>query len=89
MKLAAERDWFAEIAIYILNVRVVDDVKQAVDHINYYGSAHSDSIVTRNEAHARQFLNDVDSATVYWNASTRFTDKRRIRYGRGNRHQHR
>jgi glutamate-5-semialdehyde dehydrogenase len=74
LKLAAEQDWFTEYNDYILNVRVVDNVKQAVDHINYYGSAHSDSIVTRNEAHAREFLNDVDSATVYWNASTRFTD---------------
>ena len=74
LKPAAEQDWFTEYNDYILNVRVVDGVKQAVDHINYYGSAHSDSIVTRNEAHAKQFLNDVDSATVYWNASTRFTD---------------
>jgi glutamate-5-semialdehyde dehydrogenase len=74
IKAAAEQDWFTEYNDYILNVRVVDDVHQAVEHINYYGSAHSDSIVTRNEAHAREFLNDVDSATVYWNASTRFTD---------------
>ncbi|HUA66306.1 MAG TPA: glutamate-5-semialdehyde dehydrogenase [Alphaproteobacteria bacterium] len=74
LKTAAEQDWFTEYNDYILNVRVVDGVKQAIDHINYYGSAHSDSIVTRNEGHARQFLNEVDSATVYWNASTRFTD---------------
>ncbi len=46
----------------------------AIDHINHYGSAHSDSIVTKNEAHAKQFLAEVDSAAVYWNASTRFTD---------------
>jgi len=52
----------------------VDGVKAAIDHINQYGSAHSDSIVTRNEAHAKQFLAEVDSAAVYWNASTRFTD---------------
>jgi glutamate-5-semialdehyde dehydrogenase len=70
----AEQDWFTEYNDYILNVRVVDGVRQAIDHINYYGSAHSDSIVTRNEAHAKQFLNEVDSAAVYWNASTRFTD---------------
>ena len=74
LKAAAEQDWFTEYNDYILNVRVVDGVQQAIEHINYYGSAHSDSIVTRNEAHAKQFLNEVDSATVYWNASTRFTD---------------
>jgi glutamate-5-semialdehyde dehydrogenase len=74
LRAASEQDWFTEYNDYILNVRVVDGVTQAIDHINYYGSAHSDSIVTRNEAHAKQFLNDVDSATVYWNASTRFTD---------------
>jgi glutamate-5-semialdehyde dehydrogenase len=74
IKRATEQDWFTEYNDYILNIRVVDGVKAAVDHINYYGSAHSDSIVTKNEAHARQFLAEVDSATVYWNASTRFTD---------------
>ncbi|HEX3628406.1 MAG TPA: glutamate-5-semialdehyde dehydrogenase [Verrucomicrobiae bacterium] len=74
LKPAAEQDWFTEYNDYILNVRVVDDVAQAIDHVNHYGSAHSDSIVTRNEDHARKFLSEVDSATVYWNASTRFTD---------------
>ena len=74
IKAAAEQDWFTEYNDYILNVRVVDDVKMAIDHINFYGSAHSDSIVTCNEAHAKQFLAEVDSAAVYWNASTRFTD---------------
>ncbi len=74
IKPAAEQDWFTEYNDYILNVRVVDGVQAAIDHINFYGSAHSDSIVTRNEAHAKQFLAGVDSAAVYWNASTRFTD---------------
>ncbi len=74
LKAATEQDWFTEYNDYILNVRVVDGVKQAIDHINHYGSAHSDSIVTSNEARAKQFLHEVDSATVYWNASTRFTD---------------
>lgn len=73
-KPASEQDWFTEYNDYILNVRVVDGVKQAIEHINHYGSAHSDSIVTKNEARAKQFLAEVDSATVYWNASTRFTD---------------
>ena len=71
---ATEQDWSTEYNDYVLNVRVVDDVQQAIDHINQYGSAHSDSIVTRNQTRAQQFLNEVDSATVYWNASTRFTD---------------
>jgi glutamate-5-semialdehyde dehydrogenase len=71
---ATEQHWFTEYNDYILNVRVVDGLSAAVDHINYYGSAHSDSIVTRNEVRARQFLAEVDSAAVYWNASTRFTD---------------
>ena len=74
LKSATEQDWFTEYNDYILNIRVVDGVKQAIDHINHYGSAHSDSIVTKNEARAKQFLHEVDSATVYWNASTRFTD---------------
>jgi glutamate-5-semialdehyde dehydrogenase len=74
LRAASEQDYFTEYNDYILNVRVVDGVKAAIDHINHYGSAHSDSIVTRNEAHAKQFLAEVDSATVYWNASTRFTD---------------
>ncbi|MDR3460024.1 MAG: glutamate-5-semialdehyde dehydrogenase [Verrucomicrobiae bacterium] len=69
-----EQDYFTEYNDYILNVRVVDGVQSAIDHINFYGSAHSDSIVTKNEAHAKQFLAEVDSAAVYWNASTRFTD---------------
>jgi glutamate-5-semialdehyde dehydrogenase len=74
LKPVAEQDYFTEYNDYILNVRVVDGVKAAIDHINFYGSAHSDSIVTKNETHAKQFLSEVDSATVYWNASTRFTD---------------
>jgi len=74
VRRATEQDWFTEYNDYILNVRVVDGVRQAIDHINYYGSAHSDCLVTRDEARAREFLARVDSAAVYWNASTRFTD---------------
>lgn len=74
LKPAAEQDWFTEYNDYVLNVRVVDGVREAIEHVNHYGSAHSDSIVTKHEARARQFLAEVDSATVYWNASTRFTD---------------
>jgi glutamate-5-semialdehyde dehydrogenase len=74
LRAVSEQDYFTEYNDYILNVRVVNGVRAAIDHINFYGSAHSDSIVTKNEAHAKQFLAEVDSAAVYWNASTRFTD---------------
>jgi glutamate-5-semialdehyde dehydrogenase len=74
LKAATDADWSTEYNDYILNVAVVDGVKAAIDHINHYGSAHSDSIVTKNEVAAKQFLAEVDSAAVYWNASTRFTD---------------
>ena len=74
LKAATEQDWFTEYNDYIINVRVVDGVGDAIAHINHYGSAHSDSIVTRDQARARRFLQEVDSAAVYWNASTRFTD---------------
>ena len=74
LRQAAEQDFYTEYNDYILNVKVVEGVLQAIDHINHYGSGHSDSIVTSNETQARDFLNQVDSAAVYWNASTRFTD---------------
>jgi glutamate-5-semialdehyde dehydrogenase len=74
LKPATDHDFFTEYNDYILNVRVVHGVQEAIDHINHYGSGHSDSIVTKNETHAKQFLSEVDSATVYWNASPRFTD---------------
>lgn len=73
-KAVTDKDWETEYNDFIMNVRVVDGLKSAIDHINRYGSAHSDSIVTSDEARASQFLAEVDSAAVYWNASTRFTD---------------
>jgi glutamate-5-semialdehyde dehydrogenase len=74
LRPATDQDFYTEYNDYIVNLRVVDGVAQAIAHINQYGSAHSDSIVTRDEGRARQFLAEVDSAAVYWNASTRFTD---------------
>ena len=71
---AQDEDYFKEYNDYILNVRVVDGVESAIAHISHYGSAHSDSIITRDQATAERFLREVDSAAVYWNASTRFTD---------------
>lgn len=71
---ATEDDWHAEYLDLILAIRVVDDLDAAIAHINQYGSGHSDSIVTTNEATAQRFMRDVDASAVYWNASTRFTD---------------
>jgi glutamate-5-semialdehyde dehydrogenase len=74
LKPATDQDFFTEYNDLIINIGVVDGVKAAIDHINHYSSSHSDSIVTRNEITAHKFLTEVDSAAVYWNASTRFTD---------------
>ena len=71
---ALEEDWSTEYNALVLNVKVVDSLDEAIAHINRYGSAHSDSIVTADAAAAERFLKEVDSATVYHNASTRFTD---------------
>lgn len=70
----ADADWTREYLSLDLNVGVVPDVSAAIAHVNKYGSHHSDAIVTANADRAAQFLRDVDSATVYHNASTRFTD---------------
>ncbi len=71
---ATEEDWATEFLDLILAVRVVDGLDQALDHIARYGSSHSEAIITRDETAARRFLNEVDAAAVYVNASTRFTD---------------
>jgi glutamate-5-semialdehyde dehydrogenase len=74
IKTADESDWYAEYLDLILAVKVVSGVDEAIEHINTYGTHLSDSIVTENDSNARKFLNEVDSACVYTNASTRFTD---------------
>jgi glutamate-5-semialdehyde dehydrogenase len=74
MQPAEEADWFEEYLDLTLAVRVVAGVDEAVEHINFYGSHHSDAIVTASESSARTFLHEVDSAAVYHNAATRFTD---------------
>ena len=71
---ANDADWRQEYLALIIALRVVDDVDMAIDHINQYGSHHSDSILTTSSRNAEKFLREVDSAAVYVNASTRFTD---------------
>jgi len=74
MKAASEQDWGEEYLDLIMSVRVVKDVDEAIRHINQYGSAHTDAIVTANEQTAKRFLNEVDSSSVMWNCSTRLAD---------------
>jgi glutamate-5-semialdehyde dehydrogenase len=71
---ATEEDWRTEYLDLILAVKMVDSLDEAIEHINTYGSHHSDSIVTNDAKAAQHFLDYVDSAVVYHNASTRFTD---------------
>jgi len=78
---AAEQDWYEEYLRLCMAIRVVANVDAAIAHINRYSTKHSDSIVTSDEANARKFLRGVDSAAVYWNASTRFTDGAEFGFG--------
>ena len=78
---ATEADWRTEFLDLILAVKIADTTEEAITHIDENGSHHSDGIITRNAATAEQFLNEVDSATVYWNASTRFTDGGEFGFG--------
>ena len=71
---ATDQDWSSEYLDYILSVRIVSSLQEAVDHINFYGSHHTDCIVTADSRSASEFMNKVDSAGVYWNVSTRFAD---------------
>ncbi|MDR1620166.1 MAG: glutamate-5-semialdehyde dehydrogenase [Clostridiales bacterium] len=81
MKPAQEQDWLTEYHELILAVRVVSDIEEAITHINRCGTHHSESIVTSSYAAAEQFLNAVDAAAVYVNASTRFTDGEEFGFG--------
>ncbi|WP_432360517.1 glutamate-5-semialdehyde dehydrogenase [Sporosarcina sp. UB5] len=71
---ATKEDWATEYLGHAISVKLVDTVEQAIEHINQYGTKHSESIITENDAHAKMFLQQVDAAAVYHNASTRFTD---------------
>lgn len=81
LREADDSTWRTEWLDLILSVRVVDDLAAAINHIEIFGSHHSDAIITRNPANAEAFLAAVDSATVYWNASTRFTDGGEFGFG--------
>jgi len=73
-KLATEEDWFTEYLDYIISVKIVKNIDEAITHINKYGTKHSEAIVTENQQNARRFSQEIDAAAVYINASTRFTD---------------
>lgn len=71
---ATEEDWGKEYLDYILSIKTVGSIEEAIAHINKYNSGHSEAIITKDYAHAQKFLNEIDAACVYVNASTRFTD---------------
>ena len=73
-EIATEEDWGTEYLDLIISIKVVDSIDEAIAFINHYGSSHSDCILTSDSDAAESFLNGVDSSTVYWNVSTRFTD---------------
>lgn len=81
VKAATAQDWPEEYLRLCMAVKVVSGVDEAIEHINQYSTQHSDAIVTREESHARKFLRLVDSAAVYWNASTRFSDGGEFGFG--------
>lgn len=81
INLATEEDWRKEYLDYILGVKVVKDLDEAISHINKYGTKHSESIVTKNYFNSEKFLQRVDAAAVYVNASTRFTDGGEFGFG--------
>jgi len=81
MKKAGEDDWGEEYLRLCIGVRIVGDIDEAIEHINRYSTQHSETIVTGEERNAHKFLRLVDSATVYWNASTRFTDGGEFGFG--------
>lgn len=74
MKQATEEDWSTEYLEKILSVKIVSSIDDAIKHISVYGSSHSDAIITEDKSNAKKFTDEVDSAAVYVNASTRFTD---------------
>ncbi len=78
---ATEADFFEEYNNYIIVIKVVDNVNEAIKHIEKYGTHHSDCIITEDLEIAEQFLNNIDSACVYWNASTRFSDGGEFGFG--------
>jgi glutamate-5-semialdehyde dehydrogenase len=78
---AKDQEWYEEYLRLCMAIAVVPDVNEAIAHINKYSTRHSDSIVTSDQANARKFLHEVDSAAVYWNASTRFTDGAEFGFG--------
>ena len=80
-KAATEEDWSTEYLDLILSLKTVGGVDEAIDHINAFGSHHTESIITKDEATARHFMHNIDSAVVLWNASTRFNDGGEFGFG--------
>ena len=81
IKTATQEDWDIEYNDLILSIKIINSLDEAINHINIHSSKHTDAIITKNKKNAEKFMNLVDSASVMWNASTRFADG--FRYGKG------
>ncbi|MDR7078248.1 glutamate-5-semialdehyde dehydrogenase [Neobacillus niacini] len=81
IKIASEKDWHSEFLAPIMSVKLVNDVNEAIEHIDKYGTKHSEAIISENNEKVRVFFQAVDAAVVYHNASTRFTDGEQFGYG--------
>ena len=81
VKIATEKDWHTEFLAPILSVKLVNDVNEAIEHIDQYGTKHSEAIISENDENVQLFFQAVDAAVVYHNASTRFTDGEQFGYG--------
>lgn len=81
VKLAKEEDWSTEYNDLIVSIKIVSSLQEAIDHVNKYGSKHTDGIITEDKDAAAKFLKEVDTANAFWNCSTRFSDG--FRYGKG------
>ena len=81
VEMATEKDWDTEYLANILSIKVVENIDEAIEHIQKYGSGHSEAIITENYSASEKFLNEIDAACVYVNASTRFTDGGEFGFG--------
>ena len=81
INMASEEDWGKEYLDYKISMKIVENIDEAISHIRKYGTKHSECIITENYSNSQKFLDEIDAAAVYVNASTRFTDGSQFGFG--------